>query len=158
MRSHFVFVAFSLRSHFSVRPPPFFMKSLLSRMFALMLVAVIGLSGCSAIGPSDGLSGNYVDDTVALIDSLRESIALPKDAPNKIELQDAAKQQINGFASRYRRDSAVSNLSSFATMRTALNALAGHYSAYPNRPVPQKLQDRLEQEFKQVESALSRGA
>jgi photosystem II Psb27 protein len=127
-------------------------------MFALMLVAVIGLSGCSAIGPSDGLSGNYVDDTVALIDSLRESIALPKDAPNKIELQDTAKQQINGFASRYRRDSAVSNLSSFATMRTALNALAGHYSAYPNRPVPQKLQDRLEQEFKQVEAALSRGA
>ncbi len=134
------------------------MKSLLSRMFALMLVAVIGLSGCSAIGPSDGLSGNYVDDTVALIDSLRDSIALPKDAPNKIELQDEAKQKINSFASRYRRDTAVSNLSSFSTMRTALNALAGHYSAYPNRPVPQKLQDRLEQEFKQVEAALRRGA
>lgn len=127
-------------------------------MFALMLVAVIGLTGCSAIGPSDGLSGNYVDDTVALIDNLRESIALPTDAPNKIELQDEAKQKINDFASRYRRDTAVSNLSSFATMRTALNALAGHYSSYPNRPVPKKLQDRLEQEFKQVESALSRGA
>jgi photosystem II Psb27 protein len=127
-------------------------------MFALMLVAVITLSGCSAVGPSDGLSGNYVDDTVALIDSLRDSIALPKDAPNKVALQDEAKQKINSFASRYRRDSAVSNLSSFSTMRTALNALAGHYSAYPNRPVPQKLQDRLEQEFKQVEAALSRGA
>jgi photosystem II Psb27 protein len=127
-------------------------------MFALMLVAVITLSGCSAVGPSDGLSGNYVDDTVALIDSLRDSIALPKDAPNKAALQDEAKQKINSFASRYRRDSAVSNLSSFSTMRTALNALAGHYSAYPNRPVPQKLQDRLEQEFKQVEAALSRGA
>ncbi len=123
-----------------------------------MLVAVIGLSGCSAIGPNDGLSGNYVDDTTALIDSLRDSIALPKDAPDKIALQDQAKQKINSFASRYRRDTSVSNLSSFATMRTALNALAGHYSAYPNRPVPQKLQDRLEQEFKQVESALQRGA
>jgi photosystem II Psb27 protein len=134
------------------------MKSLLSRMFALMLVAVISLTGCSAIGPSDGLSGNYVDDTAALIDSLRDSIALPKDAPNKLALQDEARQKINSFASRYRRDASVSNLSSFATMRTALNALAGHYSAYPNRPVPQKLQDRLEQEFKQVESALKRGA
>lgn len=123
-----------------------------------MLVAVIGLTGCSAVGPSDGLTGNYSEDTVALIDSLRESIALPTDAPNRAELQDEAKAKINGFASRYRRNASVSNLSSFATMRTALNALAGHYSSYPNRPVPQKLQDRLEQEFKQVEAALRRGA
>ena len=134
------------------------MKKLLSRVFALMLVAVIGLTGCSAVGPSDGLTGNYSEDTVALIDTLRESISLPNDAPDKAELQEEAKAKINGFASRYRRNGSVSNLSSFATMRTALNALAGHYSSYPNRPVPQKLQDRLEQEFKQVEAALRRGA
>mgnify|MGYP001088482427 CR=1 FL=1 len=134
------------------------MKNLLSRVFALLLVAVIGLTGCSAVGPSDGLTGNYTEDTVALIDSLRESVALPNDAPNKAQLQDEAKAKINGFASRYRRNPSVSNLSSFSTMRTALNALAGHYSSYPNRPVPQKLQDRLEQEFRQVESALKRGA
>lgn len=133
------------------------MKSLLSRLFVLMLVAVIGLTGCSAVGPANGLSGNYSDDTVALIESLRDSISIPADAPDKIELQNEAKQRINDFASRYRRDDSVSNLSSFATMRTALNALAGHYSSYPNRPVPQKLQDRLEQEFKQVEAALRRG-
>jgi photosystem II Psb27 protein len=134
------------------------MRSLLSRIFALVLVAVIGLTGCSAVGPTDGLSGNYAEDTVALIDSLRDSIALPNDAPDKALLQAEAKQKINDFAARYRRDGNISNLSSFATMRTALNALAGHYSAYPNRPVPQKLQNRLEQEFKQVEAALRRGA
>ncbi len=134
------------------------MKNLLSRVFALLLVAVIGLTGCSAVGPSDGLTGNYTEDTVALIDSLRESIALPNDAPDKAQLQDEAKAKINGFASRYRRNPSVSNLSSFSTMRTALNALAGHYSSYPNRPVPQKLQERLEQEFRQVEAALSRGS
>ncbi|MEL6488837.1 MAG: photosystem II protein Psb27 [Cyanobacteria bacterium J06634_6] len=134
------------------------MKNLLSRVFALMLVAVIGLTGCSAVGPSDGLTGNYSEDTIAIIDSLRESIALPKDAPNRAQLQEEVKEKINGFASRYRRDTSVSNLSSFSTMRTALNALAGHYSSYPNRPVPKKLQDRLEQEFKQVEGALRRGA
>ncbi|MEM1309725.1 MAG: photosystem II protein Psb27, partial [Cyanobacteria bacterium P01_H01_bin.153] len=38
------------------------------------------------------------------------------------------------------------------------NGLAGHYSSYPNRPVPEKLKQRLEQEFKQVEAALKRGA
>ena len=136
------------------------MRNLLSRFFALVLVAVIGLTGCSAATDTatGGLSGNYNDDTIALIDSLRESISLPADATNRVEAQNEAKQRINDFASRYRRDSKVSNLSSFATMRTALNALAGHYSSYPNRPVPQKLQDRLEQEFKQVEGALRRGA
>ena len=124
-----------------------------------MLVAVIGLTGCSAAtDTAAGLTGNYNDDTLALIDSLRESITLPADAPNKVEAQAEAKQRINDFASRYRRDGKVANLSSFSTMRTALNALAGHYSSYPNRPVPQKLQDRLEQEFKQVEGALRRGA
>jgi photosystem II Psb27 protein len=42
------------------------------------------------------------------------------------------------------------------TMTTALNGLAGHYSSYPNRPIPDKLKTRLEQEFKMVEGALSR--
>ena len=136
-----------------------FLSRLLPRLCALVLVAVIGLTGCSAVTDSaTGLTGNYNDDTVALIQSLRESIALPSDAPNKVELQAEAKQRINDFASRYRRNGDTANLSSFATMRTALNALAGHYSSYPNRPVPQKLQDRLEQEFKQVEGALRRGA
>ena len=138
---------------------PITMRNLLSRVFALMLVAVIGLTGCSAVTDSaSGVTGNYNDDTIALIDSLRESITLPADAPNKVEAQAEAKRRINDFASRYRRDGDIANLSSFATMRTALNALAGHYSSYPNRPVPQKLQDRLEQEFKQVEGALRRGA
>ena len=106
-------------------------------MFALMASSCYWPERCSAVGPSDGLTGNYADDTVAMIDSLREAIALPSDTPNKMQLQNEAKQRINDFASRYRRNTDISNLSSFATMRTALNALAGHYSSYPNRPVPQ---------------------
>jgi photosystem II Psb27 protein len=34
--------------------------------------------------------------------------------------------------------------------------LAGHYSSYPNRPIPEKLKKRLEQEFKMVEGSLNR--
>jgi photosystem II Psb27 protein len=48
--------------------------------------------------------------------------------------------------------------SSYTTMRTALNSLAAHYAAYPNRPVPDKLKENLDQKFKQVEAALERGA
>ncbi|WP_017297651.1 photosystem II protein Psb27 [Nodosilinea nodulosa] len=133
------------------------MKSLISRLFALVLVAVIGLTGCSA-GTSGLLTGDYRQDTLMLVDSLRTAIALPDDDPTKPEAQAEAKAVISDFASRYRRDTAVANLSSFTTMRTALNAIAGHYSSYPNRPLPDKLKTRVEQELKQVEAALKRGA
>jgi photosystem II Psb27 protein len=36
--------------------------------------------------------------------------------------------------------------------------LAGYYTSYGSRPLPDKLKDRLKQEFKQVGIALQRGA
>jgi photosystem II Psb27 protein len=133
------------------------MKHYLSRLVALVLVVVIGLMGCSS-NSTTGLTGDYRQDTLALLQSLRTAIELPQDAPDKTEVQAQAREKINDFASRYRRDSEVSTLSSFTTMRTALNSLAGHYSSYPNRPLPEKLKNRLEQEFRQIENALKRGA
>jgi photosystem II Psb27 protein len=133
------------------------MKRYLSRLVALVLVVVIGLMGCSS-SSTTGLTGDYRQDTFALLQSLRTAIELPNDAPDKAAAQNEAREKINDFAARYRRDSSVATLSSFTTMRTALNSLAGHYSSYPNRPLPQKLKNRLEQEFKQVENALRRGA
>lgn len=132
------------------------MKPYLSRLLALVLVVVIGLMGCS--NTAIGMTGDYRQDTLALVNSLRTAIELPEEAPNKSEAQAEARQKINDFASRYRRDGSVTKLGSFTTMRTALNSLAAHYSSYPNRPLPQKLKDRLELEFKQVEAALNREA
>jgi photosystem II Psb27 protein len=131
------------------------MKRYWSRLLALVLVVVIGLTGCSN---PDGLSGDYRQDTLAIIGVLKQAIELPNDAPDKVAIQAEARKKINDFSARYQRSNSVSSLSSFTTMRTALNSLAGHYSSYPNRPVPQKLKDRLAQEFTQVESALKRGA
>lgn len=133
------------------------MRSYVSRLLAVVLVVVIGLMGCSSSSLT-GLSGDYRQDTLALVSSLRTAIELPEDAPDKTSAQAEARQRINDFASRYRRDGSIVKLSSFTTMRTALNSLAGHYSSYPNRPLPEKLKTRLEQEFKQVEAALNRGA
>lgn len=130
------------------------MKKFLSRFLALGMVLVIGLMGCTS-APA-GMTGNYREDTLALVNSLRTAIELPDGSPNKAIAQTEARQRINDFASRYRRDNSVTKLSSFTTMRTALNSLAGHYSSYPNRPVPEKLRKRLEQEFAQVEAALRR--
>jgi photosystem II Psb27 protein len=132
-----------------------FMKRYWSRLLALALVLVIGLIGCSS---PDNLTGDYRQDTLSVVNTLRNALELPQDSPDKAAVQAEARKKINDFAARYQRNSAVAGLNSFTTMRTALNSLAGHYSSYPNRPVPQKLKDRLEQEFHRVEAALQRGS
>ncbi|MBD2296186.1 photosystem II protein Psb27 [Anabaena sphaerica FACHB-251] len=131
------------------------MKHYWSRLLALVLVITVGLMGCS--GSPDGLTGDYRQDTLAVVNTLKQAIEVSPDDPNKAALQAVARQKINDFSARYQRANSVSGLSSFTTMRTALNALAGHYSSYPNRPIPEKLKNRLEQEFARVEAALKRG-
>ncbi|MEM9452037.1 MAG: photosystem II protein Psb27, partial [Cyanobacteria bacterium P01_E01_bin.6] len=105
-----------------------------------------------------GLSGNYREDTLTVIENLRSALSLPNGTPEQADAQTVARQNINDFAGLYRRKDSVQQLSSFTTMQTALNSLAGHYSSYPNRPVPEKLIKRLEVEFKRVELALKRGS
>jgi photosystem II Psb27 protein len=132
-------------------------KALWSRLFALVLVVVIGLVGCAGTSPG-GLVGNYGQDTATVISSLRAALELPEESPERQAAQSLARQNINDFASRYRQNSSLTKLSSFTTMRTALNSLAAHYASYPNRPVPEQLKDNLEQKFKQIEAAIQRGA
>ena len=132
-----------------------FFKKYLSRLLALVLVVVIGLAGCSS-NPS-GLTGNYSQDTIAVLENLKTAIELPDDASNKKEVVTLARRQISDYASRYRRNSKTAGLRSFTTMQTALNAIAGYYSSYGNRPLPDKLKKRLQQEFRQVEISLKRG-
>ena len=135
-----------------------YMKRYWSRLLAFVLVLYVSLGSGSAAFAGSTLTGDYRQDTVSVINSLREALQLPADSPERIASQTQGKQLINDFSSRYRRDGALSKLPSFTTMRTALNSLAGHYSSYPNRPVPQKMKDRLEQEFKQIETSLERGS
>ncbi|MBE9042876.1 photosystem II protein Psb27 [Pleurocapsales cyanobacterium LEGE 10410] len=132
-----------------------FSKKYLSRLLALVLVVAISLMGCGS-NPS-GLTGNYREDTIAVLDNLRTAIDLPDDAQDKKEVVTLARRQISDYASRYRRNAKTAGLRSFTTMQTALNAIAGYYSSYGNRPVPEKLRKRLDQEFRQVEISLKRG-
>ena len=132
-----------------------FFKNFLSRVLALVLVVVVGLAGCTS-NPS-GLSGNYSQDTLAVLENIKTAIDLPNDAPDKKETVTLVRQQISDYASRYRRNDKTAGLRSFTTMQTALNAVAGYYSSYGNRPLPEKLKTRLKQEFRQVEIALQKG-
>lgn len=134
----------------------FSMKRFWAMICALFLSVSLLLTSCANV--PTGLTGNFREDTLALISSLRAAIALPDNDPNKKAAQAEARKKLNDFFALYRRDDSLRSLSSFMTMQTALNSLAGHYSSYPNRPLPEKLKARLEQEFKQVELALDREA
>jgi photosystem II Psb27 protein len=133
------------------------MKRILSRLMAIVLVATISVFSLSSAAWADSLTGNYPEDTLAMVELLRTAIDLAPDAPNRSTIQNEAKKKINEFASRYRRGN-ILKLNSYTTMRTAINSLAGHYTSYPNRPIPEKMKKRLVNEFRQVEASLSRGA
>ncbi|TGG77875.1 MAG: photosystem II protein Psb27 [Aphanocapsa feldmannii 277cV] len=130
------------------------MLALLGRLLAAVLALVVTLTAC---GGSADLSGNYVDDTLAVIERLETAIADPVDSADHSTVEQDARALINDYVSRYRRDDRTRNLSSFTTMQTELNALAAQYSSFSNRPVPEKLRDRVAKEFKQVKVIVVRG-
>lgn len=132
------------------------MKTYFSRLLALVLIIVIGLMGCST--NVAGLTGNYSQDTLTVLDTITTAIELPEESPKKEAVQDLARKQINDYVSRYRRDTKTAGLRSFTTMQTALNSLAGYYTSYGNRPLPEDLKARLKKEFRQVELAVKRGS
>lgn len=131
---------------------------MLKRLLALTLVVVIstvGLVGCS--GDNKGLTGDYRQDTLIVLDNLRTTLELAVDDPQREEMREEARKQLNEYVARYRKDDQVAGLRSFTTMQTALNALANYYtSAYATRPIPSRVKDRVSQEFAQVERALRR--
>jgi len=131
-------------------------KSYFSKLLALLFVVVIGLYGC---GSNTGLTGNYTQDTLSVLEKVQVAIAIPAETSveEKKEVQAETRKEINDYISRYRKNTNYGGLKSFTTMQTALNSLAGYYTSYGNRPMPEKLKKRLSQEFKQVEFALNKG-
>ena len=124
---------------------------------ALVLGLSLLLTSCS--GDADArLTGDYVEDTVSVSRTLRDVIDLPQDAENHAEAEAEARSLINDYMSRYRPQPRVNGLSSFTTMQTALNSLAGHYASYANRPLPEALHDRLAKELAKAEKSVIRGS
>jgi photosystem II Psb27 protein len=128
----------------------------MAALFAVCLSLSLVLTACSsASGP---ITGHYVEDTVSVADALLQTIALPADDPGRSDAETQARSLINDYVARYRHQAKVNSLASFTTMQTALNSLAGHYANYPNRPVPEALQERLSKELKKAEAVVVRGA
>jgi photosystem II Psb27 protein len=130
-------------------------RSSIKALPALALALCLLLGACS--NAAGGLTGNYVDDTVAVADSLLATIVLPAEDPGRGDAETQARILIKDYVARYRPRASVNGLASFTTMQTALNSLAGHYANYPNRPVPDALRERLTKELQKAERNVVRG-
>ena len=97
------------------------------------------------------MSGDYISDTVSVIHDLQETIAMPPEAEGRPDSEDQAVQLITAYISRYRNRSKVNQSLSYTTMQTALNAMAGHYKTFKNRPLPEQLKDRLTEQLTKAE-------
>jgi photosystem II Psb27 protein len=114
------------------------------------------LTACSG-DPDARLTGNYADDTLSVAQTILEMIDIPQDDPSHAQAESEARSLITDYVSRYRAQPRINGLSSFTTMQTALNSLAGHYANYANRPLPEALHDRLAKELNKAEKAVVRG-
>ena len=135
------------------------LKRLTRRLTNVTLALCLGLALLvTACGnESSTLTGDYVQDTVAVAHTIHDTLALPQDAANRLEAEGEARDLITEYVSRYRARPKVNGLSSFTTMQTALNSLAGHYNNYTNRPVPDALRARIDKELGKAEKAAVRG-
>ena len=98
------------------------------------------------------MTGDFANDTVTVDKTLKENIAMNDDDANFSESKDEALATITAYISRYRYRPQVNSTSSFTTMQTALNAMAGHYKTFKNRPLPEQLKERLNKELSKAET------
>ncbi len=134
-------------------------KRLMETTMIICLIISITLVpfGITADAKQALLSGDYINDTVFVAKSLKDTIEAPADPERLKEDKDTAEALINEYISKYRPKRQVNQLDSFTTMQTALNSLAGHYKTFENRPLPEKLKDRLRQELTKAEDSVSSG-
>ena len=97
------------------------------------------------------MTGDYLKDTISVAKSLKQTVTSPESSEVNLEKDKETVFLITDYISRYRNRYQVNGSQSFTTMQTALNSLAGHYKTFPNRPVPEKLKDRLNEELSKAE-------
>ena len=131
-------------------------KKLIKGCFAFVLTLLIVFTPLAKPLAAEQVSmtGDFVNDTVSVAQSLKETIALEEDDEKISNSKDEALGLITAYISRYRNRPQVNSSSSFTTMQTALNSMAGHYKTFSNRPLPEKLKERLNKELTRAEKVV----
>eukprot|EP00871_Galdieria_phlegrea_P004208 jgi/Galph1/4789/GphlegSOOS_G3476.1 len=128
------------------------------KLFAVASLLPLVVSSASAEASGFTVTGQYEQDVRNMVQSLRLACVLQRDSPDYDMTVKRIRKQMNDFVSFYRRKPNISGSPSFSTLYTAINTVAGHYTTFgPEFPIPEKRKKRLEQQFQDVERAVSRG-
>tara|TARA_Y100001968_G_scaffold89236_1_gene80320 strand:+ start:35345 stop:35779 length:435 start_codon:yes stop_codon:yes gene_type:complete len=127
-----------------------FVKTALAFLLGICLIVLP--IGANANAARTSMTGDFTQDTLTVAKTLKETVSIPSEDEKYSEVKKEAVFVIDDYISRYRNRSQVNSSVSFTTMQTALNSLAGHYKTFPNRPVPEKLKNRLNDELSKAES------
>ncbi len=135
-----------------------FFKKLIKASLSICLgiLLIFHPFGQELLAAKASMSGDFVKDTVSVAQSLKATIALADDDENMSDSKEEALGLITAYISRYRNRPQVNGSTSFTTMQTALNAMAGHYKTFANRPLPEKLKDRLNKELTRAEKVVAK--
>ena len=130
------------------------LKRLMGGAVAICIALTLILAPLGANAKASGalMSGDYINDTVSVAHILQETIAIPRDEEGREEAETNSIQLITAYISRYRNRPQVNQSLSYTTMQTALNAMAGHYKTFKNRPLPEQLKERLNEELAKAEA------
>ena len=123
----------------------------LALAFLLSFCLVLAPLGEQANAGRTSMTGDYIKDTVNVSKTLKSKVLNPQSEEDESISKEEAVFLVTDYISRYRNRSQVNQTVSFTTMQTALNALAGHYKTFPNRPIPEVLKDRLNNELSKAE-------
>ncbi len=123
---------------------------------SLTLCLMFSTFGLPAEAARSMMSGEYPKDTISVVQSLQKTIEIANDDEERAASEAEASQLIRDYIGRYRNRAEINSSMSFTTMQTALNAMAGHYKTFPNRPLPQELKDRLNKELSKAEELVSK--
>jgi photosystem II Psb27 protein len=132
------------------------------------VLATIGVAALPAVAlqpaladePITGykLKKDYPADARQMLDAMKIATDMTRGTPNMEAIVKNTRSEMNDFVAFYRRQPKVAGMPSFSTMYTAVNTLSGHYASYGNKyPVPKKRQERLQQQYKEIDRALARG-
>ncbi|KGG12884.1 MULTISPECIES: photosystem II protein Psb27 [Prochlorococcus] len=102
------------------------------------------------------MTGDFVQDTISVAENLKSTVDIPDDSADRSTAKDEALELITAYISRYRNRPQVNGTTSFTTMQTALNAMAGHYKTFKDRPIPEKLKARLNKELSRAEKIVQK--
>lgn len=134
-------------------------KNIVSRrdVAVLGLVASIGaLSGGVAL--ADDADEDYKRETLDVIEQVKTTLALEKTDPAKVPAVAKLRQAGNEWVAKYRKSKKVAGRPSFSNMYSVVNAISGHFVSFgATYPIPAKRKDRILDEVKDAEKALSRG-